>query len=390
MKVIQILHHSISPFKPEESEADLKAHKEGWYVRIAREILKRTEKYEIECWRPEYSFKEVYTEKEEGITYKIFPSIYLRYGMEYSLPLLKEIHKESKKSDIIIHFHGIYNHMFYITKTLFKNTPTVAQSHGGLPYTTKSNFFKYIINYLPQRMSFRNTDCFFVLTNEEREYLSKFVNKNKIEIQTMGVDFDIFKPMDKTDVRKKLNLNLTGKYLFYVGRLHKDKGFDYLLMAFPKILKEHPETILLLAGGGPYRKNLENLAKNLGIQGNIEFLGNLPNDQLPIFYNMADLFILPSLSEGVPVSCIESLACETPIVATKVGGIPDIISNFNGGGVLIPPKDPEAISNAVSEIFRNPGSFKVNRKNGERYYSWDNIIKNTIRVYDELFEKYYG
>lgn len=216
MKVIQILHHS-HPFYKQNEEVHFFA--EDWHAKVATQILKRTDKYEIECWRPERRAKKIITGEENGIAYKIFPSFHLKTG-EYSIPLLKELRKESKKEDILIHLHGIHNHLAYLIAYLFRDLPIVGQHHGGSPCLYKfenSNHplrFLHLLNHIPEKRALKNVDHFFVLTKYEKEALSKLVGADKVEIQTMGVDFDLFKPMDKNYARELLGLPIDKKNNF--------------------------------------------------------------------------------------------------------------------------------------------------------------------------------
>ena len=392
MKVIQILHHSLSPFN---MDVDVRFYEGDFHVRVAKQILKQTTNYEIECWRPETTFKEVYTRKKDGITYKVFPSFYLKFGREYSVPLLRELRKESKNEEVLIHLHGIHNHFAYLVAYLFRDLPIVGQHRGGRsPLALFKNSkhplrFLFLYDYPFMKVAFRNIDYFFAQTKEEEAFLCNTIKAKNIKILTSGVDFDKFRSLNKEAMREKFNLDIGRRYILYVGRLDKGKGLNYLFKAFLKVIKKYPDTILSLAGEGEYRSDLETLAKDLGILNNVIFLGYVENNQLPFLYNAADLFILPSLSEGVPVSCIEAMACETPVIGTSVGGISDLMNNFKSG-LLIPPKDTQAITDAIFTVFENPNPFKFDRKSGERYYSWNNIIKNTINVYDALFDIYYN
>lgn len=391
-KIIQILHHSDSPF---HQYWKFNLFADDWHVRVAEQILKQTNEYEVECWRPERKLKCPVSGERDGIIFRAFPSFYLWFGREYSRSLINELKKQSREYNILIHLHGVHNHLTYLISWLFKNKPIIAQHHGELPplptlrrSDSPLRFFCLLECYA-EKKTLKNIDYFFALTREEKEFLCSMVGDKRVKIQTMGVDFDMFKPMDKKRSRIKFNLEIEKGYILYVGHLNEQKGLYYLFKAFPEILKNYPNTVLLLAGEGKYRGKLEAIAKDIEIRHNVIFLGYINKEQLPFLYNAVDVFVLPSLGEGVPLACIEAMACGTPTIATNVGGIPDIINNFEGG-LVIPPKNHKAISDAVLAIFEDQNLAKANRENGEKYYSWKSIIKNTVDVYNNLFGGYYG
>lgn len=406
MKVIQILTHSLSNLFPDYSSEDnrYKFYEGGWHIKLSKQILKVSNDLNIECWGMEKTINKPISFENDGITCRIFPSQYFKFLGEFSIPLLKELNRATKHQNVIIHLHGVFNYTSFLVSLLFKNVLIIVQQHGdksslqGFHENLKENKVKaavYFLLYLLkqewffERMALKNVDYFFVLNEDARTYLSGIVGPEKVEKLSMGVDFDLFKKMDKTKARENLALEANKKYVLFVGAFVRLKGLDYLLQAFPMVLREHPDSVLLLVGDGYYKNNLEMLAKKLGIENRVIFFPWVENRKLPLYYNAADVTVLSSLSEGLPVTGIEALACETPFVGTKVGGIPDIIKNFRAGA-LVPPKNQEAIASAITSIFKENKNFKVDRENARRYYSWESIVKRTVEVYAELWERYYG
>jgi glycosyltransferase involved in cell wall biosynthesis len=110
---------------------------------------------------------------------------------------------------------------------------------------------------------------------------------------------------------------------------------------------------------------------------------------LPLYYNAADVFVLPSLIEALGVVGIEAMACETPFIGTNVEGIPSVVEQFEAG-LLIPPRDSNAIASAVIDVLEDGAVLSANRERAKNYYDWHNIAKKNIDVYDALFERYYG
>jgi glycosyltransferase involved in cell wall biosynthesis len=132
-----------------------------------------------------------------------------------------------------------------------------------------------------------------------------------------------------------------------VARLHPQKGLSYLLQAATLL----PDVRFLVAGDGSERSALEQQARDLRLGDRVEFLGQ--RDDVPTLLRQADVFVLPSLYEGLPVSVLEAMAAGTPVVATAVGGTDEAVV-AGETGILVPPGDPEALAKALREILSNP------------------------------------
>jgi glycosyltransferase involved in cell wall biosynthesis len=210
----------------------------------------------------------------------------------------------------------------------------------------------------------------------------------------MGIDFNDFVQTSKDTAREMLELAPDKRYVLFVGNLNLRKGVDYLLKCFPAVLKECPNTVLLIVGTGFRRAQFVKLAQELGIDARVEFVPNkenqpqIPDDVLPLYYSAVDVVVMPSLREGVPMVALEALACGAPLVATNVGGLPDIVATFKAG-VLVEPRSPEALARAVIDVLKGHKSFIIDRQSGKRAYDWRVIAAKNLAVYDALFHQYY-
>jgi glycosyltransferase involved in cell wall biosynthesis len=164
-----------------------------------------------------------------------------------------------------------------------------------------------------------------------------------------GVDsrrFSKLSPEDKNACRQRLGLPLTAPIAVFVGRLVPVKRPNTLLKIWPEIRKICPDALLLLLGSGP----LENELKQAAPEG-VKFCGS--QEDVAPYLQAADLFVLPSISEGLPVSLLESMACELPCLVTRVGGNPDVIDH-GVHGWLVPPDDPDSLQAAIQTLFGDP------------------------------------
>ena len=172
------------------------------------------------------------------------------------------------------------------------------------------------------------------------------IDADKIRVHYTGVDLDRFEIADRDQA--KAALGFEGPLILCVGALIPRKGQDILVRALPQL----PGTTLLLAGQGQYRRMLENLAQELGVERRIGFLGSVPHDRLPRLYAAADVMALPSESEGLANAWVDSLACGTPIVITDVGGARELLDRPEAGRIV--DREPEALAEAIADILADP------------------------------------
>lgn len=394
VKIIQVLTHSVPP----ELAFDSSFYEGGWHFRVAKELATRSNRFQIECWRPQVKFEKIFTGKNKnGILIKIFPSFILNFhlkSIEISLPLLVNLYKEIRRNkEIIIHIHGLYNFMTYlICLFLGKRVPIVVQSHGGHPALISfNNIFHplkriyFLIKHVIQVASFRKISYILVLNKNEKEILSMLLGPGKVEILPMGINFNLFKPMNKDEARKRLGLDLNKKYLLYVGRLLETKGLKYLLLGLKYALKEVPDLQLILIGEGPYKYELKKMSQILGIEKNISFKGLISHEKLPLYYNAADIFVFPSLGEGWGMAPLEALACGRPVISTDVGCIPRVAKNV-GGVLIVPKRNGLAIKEAIIKLLKRANCAGEINFEELREYSWDKVIMRTIAIYEEIIE----
>jgi glycosyltransferase involved in cell wall biosynthesis len=169
----------------------------------------------------------------------------------------------------------------------------------------------------------------------------------RVHVLYNGVDPVLFAPGSRTQARRRLNLPLETPLLLYVGNLKATKGCIDLLEAFPALLAVRPNAQLVYVGSGPCQAALLERANALGCAERVLLAGAIAHDALPDWFRAADLLCLPSHNEGVPNVVLEAMSCGTPVVATRVGGIPEVLPSQ--AGLLVPPHEREALSDALIE-----------------------------------------
>lgn len=214
----------------------------------------------------------------------------------------------------------------------------------------------------------------------------KYQNENKkIEVIPNGVDVREF---DKVRSKKSKIFKI-----LFVGRFDKVKGLDYLIKAIND-LKNQSQNLkfkiknlkFALVGYGFEEKKLKKQVKNLKLSESIEFKGKLMGKKLISEYKSANLFILPSLSEGQPITLLEAYAAKLPVIATNVGDNKKFITNKNGW--LIKPKNPKMIKDAILKAMRSKSLEKMGNNNYQtaKNYDWKKITKETFEIYQKVIE----
>ena len=141
-----------------------------------------------------------------------------------------------------------------------------------------------------------------------------------------------------------------GPIMGWCGRLASEKGLTYLIQALPSLCRRFPDLLVILAGEGELRGPLEREARSLGVHSQVLFAG--PRSDVPALMRLFDVFALPSLREGLPLVLLEAMAASVPIVATSVGGNPEIVRH-GATGLLVPPCDPAALAAALDRVLSN-------------------------------------
>ncbi|MHB0989836.1 MAG: glycosyltransferase family 4 protein [Burkholderiales bacterium] len=195
----------------------------------------------------------------------------------------------------------------------------------------------------------------------------------KITVLRNGVDLDFFRPMDRAVQRAALGV--TGPLLLSVGNLVPSKGHDITLRALALL----PGVHLAIAGEGPEQQSLQKLAADLGVESRVSFLGNLPQAKLPEFYSAADAMVLASSREGWANVLLEAMACGTPVVATAVGGTPEVITD-PAAGLLMRDRSPQALAEAVTNLLTSPPSRASTRQHAARY-GWEEISQGQLQLF---------
>ena len=235
-----------------------------------------------------------------------------------------------------------------------------------------------------------SADHIVAVSPHERDAMVRLyqADATRIGLIPCGVDLSLFRPLDQQEVREKLGLN-GEKVLLYVGRIEPLKGLELLLHTAAQ-LQTFEQIRVLVVGGGVGRDQeidrLRELAKSLNVDKVFDFIGRVDQQDLPLYYNAADVCVVPSFYESFGLAALESMACGTPVVATRAGGLSTIIQHGRTG-YLKAWRCPEAFASSVEMIISSRNlqhSMGLAARRRAEGLSWDNVAGQIAGVYDSL------
>jgi teichuronic acid biosynthesis glycosyltransferase TuaC len=205
--------------------------------------------------------------------------------------------------------------------------------------------------------------------------------RERLIVLRNGVDLELFAPVDRVAAKRSLGLEDVRTFLS-VGHLVELKGHDLAIRA---LARAFPTAQLLIIGEGELRQTLQQLATDLGVERRVIFTGAVAQDRLKYYFSAADALILLSSREGWPNVLLESMACGTPVVATSVGGIPEIVAAPEAG-ILVRDRSPEAIAEGVTRLLSACPTREATRAYAERF-SWEDTTRGQLRIYESITKK---
>jgi glycosyltransferase involved in cell wall biosynthesis len=334
-----------------------------------------------------------------------------RVGMPYNIRAMQKLINLNRIHHFdIIHAHGTCG----ITYPFFKpalRIPLVVHTHGTTlemvrhklrpnPKFSISAYSKSLlkenISILRQNMYWKRADRLIAVSNAAKREIVNLIhiNSDRIDAIYNGVDPTIFKKT-KNSMKFKKNLGLEDKkVILFVGHFGFRKGIIYIYEAMQKVIKEIPNSVLLCVGGTPkwlgtdlYWRALKDAISKYDLEGSVVLKGQIPHHKLPDYYSIGDVFAFPSLYEALGKVLIEAMACETPIVASNVGGIPEVVRHGHNG-FLIQPKDSRKLGDYLIQILQNQDLASELGRNGRKIalekFTWSQTAKNLMNSYSEV------
>ncbi len=277
----------------------------------------------------------------------------------------------------LIHSHGYRSD---ITALLASGgrTPVVAMMHG---FTASS--FKVKIYETLERIILKRVAMIIPVSAQMKKLaLGMGIPDEKVRLLPNVVDNITLDKIKPSAVFDEMALSPDVFKMAFVGRISPEKGLDLLLDACSALKKEGVNFFLMIAGDGPLKSDMEERTRDLGLADNVRFLGF--RSDAPAITSAADVFLLPSLTEGIPLVVLESMAVGTPVIASMVGGVPDLIKNRETG-YLFSPGNIEELAECIRNVYKNRSQA---RQMSERAKAFVNSSYSPLNWAEELTSIY--
>jgi D-inositol-3-phosphate glycosyltransferase len=370
---VDIFTRRVDPHTPRILELD-----EGLrLIQVEAGPPQRVHKDELFCHMPDFASDMVFFALQQGIRYDVVHGHYWLSG--WAAQLLKE------------HWHAPTVHMYH-TMAHLKN----AVADGEQRET--------ILRLQIERRLVDIADGLVAANPHERkEMIEKLgAGSDQIHLVPPGVNLELFRPLDSQDARRELDLP-DGPLVLFVGRIDPVKGIDTLFSGFQRLLLSrdwHGQMPKLVFIGGSLEEgepgdatddNLRNLvsrARALGIEDQILFRGSQPREKLPLYYSAVDVCAVPSRYESFGLVAVEAMACGTPVVASRVGGMQFTVQHEQSG-LLVPHSDPIAMAEAIERMLTDDDLYRKMCAGARRSairYSWQMVSSSIVDVYQQLID----
>lgn len=308
-------------------------------------------------------------------------------GFMMFLSLLPVIRKLARKFPFdVIDAHYVYPDGFaaVLLGLVFKK-PVIVSARGSDINLFKT--FPIIRQFL--RFTLKRADHVVAVSQAlKNSMVSLGVSPKTIVVIPNGVDTEKFYPCEK--VEAKTHLKLAGKQIVLsVGNLTPNKGFDIVIGAFHRLRKDgdRQKLFLVIVGEGVMKEPLQKLIQTLGIEEHVFLAGGVPHHQLSRWYNAADIFCLASEREGWPNVLLESLSCGTPVVATSVGGIPEIIQSEAIG--LLAERTSESLASSIAMGLWKSWDSNILRHCAAEH-SWESVAQSVVDLFETVLRNSHG
>ena len=289
----------------------------------------------------------------------------------------------------ILHSHGFYSSLFASPVGWLCGVPLVVETPHVREHW-RQGWFKS--RFVVDRLAGSFVHHYIAVSEANARYLreQKGLPAHKIVVIRNGCDLERFDPAHPAPAGLKSRLGFADgdPVLVVLGRLEPQKGHRVLLDALPAVLREFPRARLVCVGEGILRDHLREQVRALGLEASVRFVGYQTN--VTDWLALADLTVLPSFYEGLPLVAIESLAAGRPVVATAVDGTPEVVVDGRTG-LLVPPGDAAGLANAICRLLREPGLRRSLGEAGRRHvldgYSQERQIRQTQELYLSAWEQ---
>ncbi len=296
----------------------------------------------------------------------------------YKLIVKKNIKKQNIK-------HLTSQELAYLLNSV-KMDKSVVTCYDLIPWAYEKNHSRIWKNNMT---GLKKADMIMTISEFSKKEIIKYLKypEDRIKIVSAAVDHELYQKKRDRTILNKLNLPLDHKYVLYVGSETPRQNLKFLLKAFNKLKKNLPNVKLLKIGDSQSygaRKQLLISIKEMRLENDVKFIGYVPEDELPKWYNASDLLVYPCLYAGFGLPPLEAMACGTPVITSNTSSLPEVVEE---AGIMVDPYDVNSMALKMYEVLTNQGLHEDLTKKGlkrAQTFTWDNAANETFEVYDSI------
>ena len=296
----------------------------------------------------------------------------------------------------VVHCHTWYSHLGGILHKILYGCPLVISIHSLeplRPWKRDQLGRGYDLSSWVERTALEMADAIIAVSSETRaDVLRCFPNLDpgRVTVIPNGIDVDVYRPVETTDRLERLGIPEDLPYLLFVGRVTRQKGITHLLQAIPRLA---PDLGVVLCAGAPdtpeIGREVQDLVSEIQrARPHVYWIQEMvPRETAIQLYSHAEVFCCPSIYEPFGIINLEAMACETPVVATRVGGIKEVVVDKETG-FLVPPGESAKLGRAIARLVEDRAlAARMGKKGRQRvlqHFTWDWIAERTLKLYRSL------
>jgi glycosyltransferase involved in cell wall biosynthesis len=361
---------------------------------VSRELVKRG--HEVEVYTSNFLDGKRKMENDslviDQIKVNYFNYIMRHYAFFLTPSMIPAVRKNLKEFDVI-HIHDFRTFQSIVTYYYARkyNVPYVLQAHGSLPRAYSWQKLKWLYDELFGYKLLRDASKVIALTRVEAEQYERMgVPQEKIAIIPNGIDLSEYAELPSKGVfKRKFNIPEDRKIILYLGRIHKIKGIDFLVKAYAHLKNEMKYRDALLVIAGPdsgYLGEIKSLVQALGISNYVLFVGPLYREDKLAAYVDSEVYVLPSRYETFPMTLLEAYACEKPMVASKVGGLIDLVIDRETG-LLFEPGNVKQLAKSILNLLNDNDVAKEMGLKGKNFVRRNFVIEKVVERLEKVYEE---
>ncbi len=263
---------------------------------------------------------------------------------------------------------------------------TVVTCYDLIPWVFENDHGNYWKNIM---MGLRKSDRIITISEFSKMEIMRELNypEERIDIVSVAVDHEVYHPKRDKTILKRFNIPENQKTILYVGSETPRMNLDFLLKSLSKLKKIYPDFKLIKVGDPQSfgaREHFLNTIKATGLEKNVIFTGYVAEEELPKWYNAADMLVYPCLYAGFGVPPLEAMACGTPVITSNTSSLPEVVGD---AGVMVDPNDTDALSKSMFELLTNESRNEELVQRGlkrSKLFQWDESANTTGKIYREL------